>query len=130
MSTADQHLLHTAASHPWRRGIAITAWRASYAYTVRLHSGEHVTVVPRESEWPGWQWCANAEGEEAWVPAVLLDLRGDRATVLNDYDSTELDVRVGEALLLGDRQAGWVWCRSGDGSEGWLPDSCVAEQSS
>lgn len=130
MNTADQYTRQNAATLPWRHGIAITAWRASYAYAVHFHSGDRVTVFPRESAWPGWLWCARSDGAEAWVPSALLDLRGDSAIVLQDYDSTELDVRVGERVLLGSRMAGWTWCRKGDGSEGWLPDSCVAEVSS
>jgi len=35
----------------------------------------------------------------------------------------ELPTRVGDTLdvVAEDLASGWVWCRSGDGREGWVP---------
>jgi uncharacterized protein YgiM (DUF1202 family) len=39
------------------------------------------------------------------------------------YDTTELPTRVGETLdvVARDDESGWLWCRSADGREGWVP---------
>jgi hypothetical protein len=128
MSIGNRHTKSGEAAALWRPGSAVAAWKASYPYALRLRTGDSVSVLSRESKWPGWLWCAKWNAGEAWVPEALLDISGDTAVALGDYDSTELDVSMGEALLVGRRQSGWVWCRNGRGCEGWLPESCVAEQ--
>lgn len=62
-----------------------------------------------------------------WVPARHLSAAFGTAVVRTAYDTTELPTRVGEDLdiLAEDLQSGWLWCRSGDGRQGWVPIKTV-----
>jgi Variant SH3 domain len=48
---------------------------------------------------------------------------GTPAVVRTGYDTTELPTHVGEVLdvVAEDLVSGWVWCRSREGREGWVP---------
>ena len=40
---------------------------------------------------------------------------------LCDYEATELSVSVGEELIMGKEESGWIWCTNQDGESGWVP---------
>jgi SH3-like domain-containing protein len=84
-------------------------------------AGTELMLEPRPSEFVGWVWCRDASGIGAWVPEAFLEIRGSRAVLTADYDSTELTVAAGTAVEVLREVAGWSWCRSSDGHLGWLP---------
>lgn len=47
---------------------------------------------------PGWWWCTAPDGRSGWVPVDLLRRHGAEGEVLEDYDATELTVRLGEEV--------------------------------
>lgn len=89
---------------------------------LRLRVGQRVTVGDRDTEWPEFVWVTAAEGH-GWVPARHLSASSGNAVVLTGYDTTELPTKVGETLdvVAEDLDSGWVWCRSGEAREGWVP---------
>lgn len=64
-----------------------------------------------------------AAGGSGWVPARHLSAGSGRAVVTAAYDTRELPTSEGEVLdvIERDDESGWLWCRSSDGNEGWVP---------
>jgi hypothetical protein len=91
-----------------------------------LASGDLVTVGRRDSDWPAFVFVTTARGS-GWVPARYLSADAGQAVVETPYNTTELATRSGEILevLVRDDESGWLWCRSTDGREGWVPNRTV-----
>jgi SH3-like domain-containing protein len=91
-----------------------------------LASGDVVTVGRRDSDWPAFVFVT-AAGGSGWVPSRYLSADAGRAVVETPYNTTELATRSGEILEVVERddESGWLWCRSTDGHEGWVPNRTV-----
>jgi hypothetical protein len=89
---------------------------------LRLSVGQRVEVGDRDTEWPQFVFVTAAQGA-GWVPARHLSASSGSAVVLTGYETTELPTRVGEVLeiVAEDLASGWMWCRSREGREGWVP---------
>lgn len=99
-----------------------------------LQAGDGVMAGRSEpSRWPAFRSCATTDGRTGWVVDRVLDLASPRsgteadepATLLADYDTTELAARpgdVGQALW---EDGLWLWCEAPDGRAGWLPLAAV-----
>jgi uncharacterized protein YgiM (DUF1202 family) len=110
---------------PERVGRVIRDYDSPYSEPIIMRAGEKVSVGERESEWEGWIWCTAAKEKSRWVPESYVQRCGDVATLLRDYEATELSVRAGDEVLLGQEVAGWVWCTNERGHGGWVPADCV-----
>lgn len=98
---------------------------------IRLHAGQHVRAGRYDRDpqgWPAFRVCTTTDGDEGWVPDRFLDAGPGRAvdeeqdaTVLADYDTTELAVRAGDVVRSLDEDGLWVWCREAAGLTGWVP---------
>jgi hypothetical protein len=95
---------------------------------IRLAVGVEVEVGERSTEWPEFVFVTTPAGP-GWVPARYLSGDSGRATVETAYDTTELATQAGDVLevVLEDRPSGWLWCRSIDGREGWVPLTTLDE---
>lgn len=100
----------------------IVDYESPYTEPFLLKKGEQVQVGRRDDEWAGWVWCTNAADESRWVPEAYLDSAGQ---VLRDYESTELEVKVGERVTAVHEESGWLWCTNQSGKEGWIPKKVV-----
>jgi len=74
-----------------------------------------------KNKWPGWLWCAAADGTKGWVPENYVRVEGNSCVLLKDYNATELTVSEGDRLLVQFEESGWLWCRTARGLEGWVP---------
>ena len=94
---------------------------------IRLQVGERVEVGERDDEWPAFVFVRTGRGS-GWVPERHLDRDGPAVVVNQAYDTTELPTSEGQRLevLREDRISGWMWCRAGDGREGWVPARALA----
>ena len=86
-----------------------------------MAKGEILTVGEKDTEWTGWIWCTNKEGESRWVPENYLEIDGNSGKAKQDYNSTELSVKVGEELIFEKEEAEWYWCTNQAGKSGWVP---------
>lgn len=107
-----------------------TAWQASYSRVLEGQAGERVQATGRVEIWhetPGWawRWCCDRHGRGGWTPEVLLQLDGDEAILLADYDARELTVDVGARLMVERELAGWARCHTIDDVSGWVPLECL-----
>jgi hypothetical protein len=95
-----------------------------------LEKGESVTVGDRHTAWPAFVFVVSPHGE-GWVPLRHLTADSGLAVVVERYDTTELALTADQEVLVLDRddESGWWWCRTDDGSVGWVPmDALVAIQ--
>ncbi len=84
-----------------------------------------MVITKRDTEWPAFLWCINADGEGAWIPENYLD-RNDEVGILNvEYSSVELKADKGEQLTIVKSEGGWHWCRNSRGKLGWIPERNV-----
>ena len=88
---------------------------------LKIKIGQSLTIIPKESEYPGWIWCVDRDGKDGWVPASYVKQYGDYGIALFDYDATELSVQIGEELTILKEESGWLWCRRQTGKLGWVP---------
>ena len=79
-------------------------------------------VGERDTEWPEFVFVT-ALGGSGWVPARHLSQSSGEVVVIAAYDTTELPTAAGDVLevVAEDRRSGWLWCRSSNGREGWVP---------
>jgi hypothetical protein len=93
---------------------------------LQLAVGEAVEIGERSAQWPTFVFVTTRTGS-GWVPARHLSAASGSAVVREAYDTTELPTQVGDrlAVLVEDRESGWLWCRGGDGHEGWVPIDTV-----
>lgn len=103
------------------RGEVTAAWEASHPDPIVLAAGDRVAVERRDSPWPEYRWCAAPDGREGWVPAEILTETAAGWVAALPYDARELTVEAGDIVEAMRLLAGWWWCRSSDGSEGWIP---------
>jgi hypothetical protein len=87
-------------------------------------------VREHDDEWPAFVFVVTRQGS-GWVPERHLERAGSTAVVKTTYDTTELPTREGEELevLSEDLPGGWMWCRTRDGREGWVPARTLAPRS-
>lgn len=94
---------------------------------MQLVVGELVEAGERSDEWPAFVFVVSSHGS-GWVPARHLSGPSGQVQVQVPYDTTELLTAVGDVLevLAEDGPSGWLWCRSHDGREGWVPLESVS----
>jgi hypothetical protein len=102
-------------------GRVIADHHAAFPDPLVVRDGEQLAVGDRQTEWHGWLWCTGQDGKGGWVPEGYVERRGDRAALLVDYDATELSVRTGEEVLVGEEVGDWRWCTNHAGQSGWVP---------
>jgi len=89
---------------------------------LQLVAGERVDAGERSREWREFVFVT-AAGGTGWVPVRCLSGSKGTVTVRTAYDTTELATSAGEQLevITEDIRSGWLWCRSREGREGWVP---------
>jgi hypothetical protein len=96
---------------------------------VRLAAGDVVTVGRRDEDWPAFVFVTTEHGS-GWVPSRHLSAETGEATLITSYDTTELATSVGETLeiVVRDDESGWLWCRSDEWREGWVPSRTLERE--
>jgi hypothetical protein len=92
----------------------------------RFGPAEVLEVERDDPAWPDWLLCKLPDGSHAWLPKADLEVRGDSATLTNEYDSTELNSEAGDIVSIDRTYGGWALCLTGDGRRGWLPEEKLA----
>ena len=85
----------------------IVEYESPFPDPLKIRNGDQVQLTEKESEWPGWIWCINKKGKEGWVPRSYLKIQDNQATLLKDYDATELTAKVGENFVIMEEESGW-----------------------
>ena len=99
----------------------IADYKSPFPEPLRLQKDDVVQIEKKESEWPGWIWCIIKEVNQGWTPYNYLEIQGKNATLIQDYDATELTVTLGEELIIEKQESGWIWASNKEGKRGWIP---------
>jgi len=99
----------------------IEDYNSDYTEPLVISKGEILTIGKKESEWPGWIWCTNKIGKSRWVPENYLEIHGKTCKAKQDYEATELSVKIGEKLVANNKEADWIWATNEKGKSGWVP---------
>ncbi len=99
----------------------ITAYEMAYPDPLILQAGEEITVGQNDTQWPAYIWCTNQAGKGGWVPESYIERRGERGLARRAYAAIELSASVGEELVIGDEEGGWLWCTNQQNRSGWIP---------
>ena len=109
-------------------------YTANSDYTVvdrsplQLVPGDVVTLGPEDQSWPGWVWVTSADRRGSYVPAEVVEARGDgTAVVRQPFSARDLSVKRGESVEALREVRGWLWCRNAAGEEGWLPEFVLVQ---
>ena len=95
--------------------------KASFNYTFIAEKGVKVEVGKEDHEMPGWFWCKNTAGIEAWIPKTHLNLE---TGVLNQpYNSIEHNAKPGEIVQYIGESLEWIECLNSEWKYGWIPMS-------
>jgi len=100
--------------------------KSSFTYAMLASEGDVVSVGKEDPEISGWFWCRDARGVEMWVPNTHVVIEGRRAKFTQDYNSTELDVAVGESVQHLGESLGWAECLNKEWRYGWIPRDKLA----
>lgn len=95
--------------------------RASFPHAMVAREGDVVTVGKEDAEMPGWHWCKDPDGVEAWVPETHIDIEDGRGVFSQDYNSIEHDAQPGETVQYLGESLGWVECLNHEWKYGWIP---------
>ncbi|UCC21261.1 MAG: hypothetical protein JSV62_08285 [Promethearchaeota archaeon] len=99
----------------------IEDYKSPYTEPLIITKGEIITIGEKDSEWTGWIWCTNKSGKTRWVPENYLEIEGKLGKMKQDYNATELSVKVGEELIIEKEEAEWFWVVNQQGKYGWVP---------
>ena len=95
--------------------------KASFDYAFIAEKGEAVSVGKEDHEIPGWFWCKNISGLEAWIPKTHIDITGKTAVFNQPYNSVEHNSKPGEIVQYLGESLGWVECLNEKWVYGWFP---------
>ena len=101
----------------------IEKYEVAYTSPIKLKTGDEVAVTKRETnpDWLGWVFCVDKNGVSGWVSEKYLQIDGNSALAVTNYDATELGVEKGESVSLIHEEFGWAWVKNSAGKEGWVP---------
>lgn len=95
------------------------------AEVLQVSAGEVLTYERRKTTFPGWIWCTDAEGTQAWVPEAFVTIEGRSCRMSRDYVSRELAIEVSEIVDVIEIESAWAWVCNSEGTHGWVPIECL-----
>jgi hypothetical protein len=95
--------------------------KASFTYAMLTVEGDEISVGREDPEMPGWYWCKDKKGVEAWIPTTHISIKGTQGRVTQDYNSNELNAEAGEIVQYLGESLGWIECLNKDWRYGWMP---------
>lgn len=136
-----------------QHAVVHTSYVPTVTAPVQLETGLQVHVEAADPEYDLWFWCSTDDGRATHVPATYLDVlypestkaepevpskdalleqvrSGERphveAVLRSDFNSQELSVSPKDIVVIGAREAGWLYVRlEPAGTEGWIPADSV-----
>lgn len=105
----------------------VKAYTVAYADPIAFKAGETLSVGRRDTEWPQFVWCTNAEGTSGWVADSVFERHGTVGIASHDYSAAELTVSLDEIVTIDEEYGGWSWCTNQQGRSGWVPDTHLAK---
>ena len=99
--------------------------RSESSEVLSVYTGDELWIMPRETHYPGWIWCKDEKGVQAWVPKSYVSIEGNQGRMKRDYISRELELEVGDQVDLLEIESEWGWVLDRRGVYGWIPMECL-----
>ena len=111
-----------------KRALVIKEHKNEFPLPLIVRKGDILQIKEKKTDQEGWFWCINNEGLAAWMPKNYLKRTQTLGfyQVLLDYDSTELDVKVGDKITIIKEESNWAWIVTEGNKEGWIPIDCIS----
>ena len=103
--------------------MVIEKHNAAFDYAFIGNTGEKISLGKEDTDMPGWFWCRNSEGLEAWIPKTHIKIDGETAVFNQPYNSIEHNVEKGEIVQYLGESLEWIECLNGEWNYGWIPSS-------
>lgn len=84
-------------------------------------SGDELNYERKDTTYPGWIWCTDNRGTQAWVPEAFVSFKGNVCCMVRDYISRELELEEGDKVELLAIESGWAWVLESNDEMGWIP---------
>lgn len=83
---------------------------------------ECIEESDENGEWAGWIYCKGTD-KEGWVPKQIIEKTSNKGLILEDYDATEFDLKVGEIIVAEKTLNGWIYGTKKEtaGVKAWAP---------
>ncbi|MCP4704695.1 MAG: hypothetical protein GY865_08805 [candidate division Zixibacteria bacterium] len=101
--------------------VIIKNYRSEFPDPLILKKGERLKIGRKKTNYSGWIWCMDINGNGGWIPEKFVKITEDSCVMLVDYDATELTVLVGDELTILSEESGWVLCLNSNNQKGWVP---------
>lgn len=95
------------------------------AEVLSVLQGEVLRFERRKTIYPGWIWCTDSQGIQAWVPEDFVTIEGSHCRLNRDYNSRELPLEIGDTVEIVEIVAAWALGIKRDGQKGWVPIECL-----
>jgi hypothetical protein len=92
---------------------------------LHVFNGDELNYERRKTIYPGWIWCTDRNGVQAWVPEAFVTIEGNRCYMMRDYISREMVIEVGDIVDVTEIESGWAWVSNKEGENGWTPMECL-----
>jgi hypothetical protein len=92
-----------------------------------VSAGDELSYERRKTIYPGWIWCTDSRGDQAWIPEAYVSIEGHMCRMIRDYISKELLTNVGDKVDVVEIESGWAWVVNGKGEKGWIPIECLRQ---
>ncbi len=101
---------------------SIKQYKRSYEIPVILKKNDKIEIIKNDDEYKNWYWCKN-NNIYGWVPGNIIDFESN--TIIDDYNSIELNVNSGDELFYIKEYDGWILFKNSINETGWLPEKIV-----
>jgi len=108
-----------------KKHLVIKSHQPSFDYHLELAKGELLKYERKTTDVTGWICCTTTGGKSCWIPENWVKIKADQCEIMQDYNSKELQVEMGEIIELEFIESGWAWIRNTRKESGWIPIECI-----
>ncbi len=100
---------------------------STYPDPIEFEEGDLLEVGLEDDEYPGWIWVKLQCGNQGWAPGVYIEMTDKltMGTAKSNYSARELNVEIGDHLLVGKSLCEWSYVTNEHGETGWVPQKCL-----
>lgn len=94
---------------------------AEFENPIEIVPGDELKIIKYSPDEPGWVYCINNAGIEAWIPENCINKSVGKILANKRYNSKELEVEKGDLLLVLKIEYNWVLVKNNKDEQGWVP---------
>ena len=103
------------------KAVVIKRHKSDFPNPLVLKKGDIIKLSDKKTNFIGWVWCTSSDRNSGWIPENYIEKTENGCRLTVDYNASEMDVEVGEKLIILSEESQWVWCQNGKNQEGWVP---------